>query len=845
MESMTLEMRQKFAQWLLRGVHVKDVHFGDHSITLSPVAVGDVIAWAPAAGPATTATGQIGMSAEGPTCFPGSQAATATLAAYGGQSLGANVTLGTRDAFAVGIKTNNVEALRLQSGTGAAPGIAGFATTTPNTQSQLHIGGPSGGAGPAQTSAYTAGSARALLIPRYAADGSFTSVLDANDEGLLYYNTATQQFRYWDGVALAWVGLATTVTTGWLVGGNVGTPNPGIFGTLDAKDISVETNGIEVLRYKSSTSATNPGFIGINQSAPTAHLEVDQGTGVTGSPSIFRVVGAANTTNFTASVEAIDADFNLSRTVTFATGAIATQRAVRITPPTYAFAGASTITTAATLAVTGVPVAGANATITNGYAILSGGLLGVVFAAGVTGLAVFQNTTGAAADAILGVANTALFGTLGLRGASSDIFVKAAAAGAGFRMEAFGAGSTVMFRFTGSADAVNFPTITRGAFAAPHTYSLPDTTANGFFMIFGGAVTATIGSIPFAIASGAYAQNNANLFWDNANLRLGVGTNAPAATAHIVEPAAVAGSPIAFEVTGGAHTTLANASLTDIELDLSNTAQFTGGGAAIPVADAVLVLARNYTAVAAQTISRAATVEINDAPVAIAPLTITNAYALLVSAGRSAFGGVVIPLADLLTSVGTSSLRWSSINAGPTGFEAWNTAGAANPGAQIGTDGTNGQVLLGPGGATAPDVRLIRAASFAAAGVIGPTPVPAATYHQLVVDCPLGAPGDVVAVVPTTVGMPLLSPGLGSIGSDPGVLGGGAPLIKWTLVRAFAGVFGDVVMIDSEGKAHWALQEAPDGIHAMNHITGKLYKFVMEEVKNPPKGLKFCRGTHK
>jgi hypothetical protein len=38
----------------------------------------------------------------------------------------------------------------------------------------------------------------------------------------------------------------------------------------------------------------------------------------------------------------------------------------------------------------------------------------------------------------------------------------------------------------------------------------------------------TAGSIPFAGATGALTQNNANLFWDNTNLRLGIGTASPA-----------------------------------------------------------------------------------------------------------------------------------------------------------------------------------------------------------------------------------------------------------------------------------------------------------------------------
>ena len=44
----------------------------------------------------------------------------------------------------------------------------------------------------------------------------------------------------------------------------------------------------------------------------------------------------------------------------------------------------------------------------------------------------------------------------------------------------------------------------------------------------------TTGSIPFIGASGALSQNNSNLFWDSANSRLGIGTNAPSQKLHVV-----------------------------------------------------------------------------------------------------------------------------------------------------------------------------------------------------------------------------------------------------------------------------------------------------------------------
>jgi hypothetical protein len=44
----------------------------------------------------------------------------------------------------------------------------------------------------------------------------------------------------------------------------------------------------------------------------------------------------------------------------------------------------------------------------------------------------------------------------------------------------------------------------------------------------------TLGSLVFAGASGVYSQNNANIFWDNTNNRLGLGITSPLARIHVV-----------------------------------------------------------------------------------------------------------------------------------------------------------------------------------------------------------------------------------------------------------------------------------------------------------------------
>lgn len=120
-----------------------------------------------------------------------------------------------------------------------------------------------------------------------------------------------------------------------------------------------------------------------------------------GAKVALTLTGAANTGQ-TASTEVPDVDLALNRTVEHATGAITTQRAVLVRAPTYSFVGASTISDAATVAVTAAPTAGTNATITRSWSLWSqdGAALlerdGVGATVGTLGLLV-QNRTAATA----------------------------------------------------------------------------------------------------------------------------------------------------------------------------------------------------------------------------------------------------------------------------------------------------------------------------------------------------------------------------------------------------------------------------------------------------------------
>lgn len=67
-----------------------------------------------------------------------------------------------------------------------------------------------------------------------------------------------------------------------------------------------------------------------------------------------------------------------------------------------------------------------------------------------------------------------------------------------------------------------------------HKYVSNSGGGGGTMEIGGDITSATQGSILFAGASGVLAQDNANFFFDDTNNRLGIGTNAPSRTLHVV-----------------------------------------------------------------------------------------------------------------------------------------------------------------------------------------------------------------------------------------------------------------------------------------------------------------------
>ena len=154
---------------------------------------------------------------------------------------------------------------------------------------------------------------------------------------------------------------AKMVLTGYVSGAGTVAATDTILGAIQ------KLNGNQAATA-AALNLVNPTFTGtvtLNQAAQNS-----------GSPNVLVLNGGAHTT-LAGGVEASDAVFNFARTVQFNTGALTLQRAAYLAAPTYAFVGASTLTTAVTWQITGAPVAGTNATVTNAVALkISGGAVG-------------------------------------------------------------------------------------------------------------------------------------------------------------------------------------------------------------------------------------------------------------------------------------------------------------------------------------------------------------------------------------------------------------------------------------------------------------------------------------
>ena len=378
-------------------------------------------------------------------------------------------------------------------------------------------------------------------------------------------------------------------------------------------------NGILALKIHATGHVTAGNF---NDNG--AEFQIVPPARATGSPTLLSVVGPAHTT-LAASVEAPDITFNLARSVQFATGALAAQRAILIQSPTYAFVAASTIGTAATVAIAGAPIAGANATITNSYALWTqAGMTRHDLADAATSttpeIFALRHTTSGTAAAGFGVLSAVDLqsGAGNVRRAMTDTtsWVSSTDTAEESQRQITGFYAGVASTLVTFGSFVGFPAIKFGAVSDSIAIYKPNSTTLSFYNGVTGA---------FAISSTSVTTTIPAQFNDR------IAINPLATTSGVLTK---------FALTLGADTgTTASTEAVDVDFNLTRTRTWATG--ALATQRAVFFRAPTYAFVAASTITDAATVSISNCPAAGANATITNPYALRIEAGNTRLDGKI------------------------------------------------------------------------------------------------------------------------------------------------------------------------------------------------------------
>ena len=108
------------------------------------------------------------------------------------------------------------------------------------------------------------------------------------------------------------------------------------------------------------------------------------------------------------------------------------------------------------------------------------------------------------------------------------------------------------------------------------TLNIPQYSGGGGMAIGGAITSATAGSVLFAGVGGILQQDNANLFWDDANNMLGIGTAAPLSTLHINGTSRFVGSSFTNYITAAGRLLLGTATESTYLLDVNGTARVSG-----------------------------------------------------------------------------------------------------------------------------------------------------------------------------------------------------------------------------------------------------------------------------
>jgi hypothetical protein len=328
---------------------------------------------------------------------------------------------------------------------------------------------------------------------------------------------------------------------------------------------------------------------------------------------------AAGHVNSTA-VELIDIRWILSRTVQFTSNTgFAAQRAFVIEAPTYSFVSATgTIVDSATFAITGAPIKGTNAALTNTH--------GLLIQAGAVGAA--SNSFGLTVNAQTGATNNYAAQFLG-----GKVLTSASTTTSAVNIGSFAGDPSV---------PVNGDLVYNSTLNALRAYINSAWVSLGAGGGGGWAVTGTTTITGTTNQTGAFV-NTFNL-------------NGIVVSQNVI----TSGSPTALSVIGGAHTTLTAAEVNDVNYNLARVVQFTGS-TGFTTQRALLIQAPTYAFVSATgTITNAYTFYVDGAPIVGTNAAITNRYAAYL-------GGQIIVDGQITIGAPTNASGVQIIQAGGSG----------------------------------------------------------------------------------------------------------------------------------------------------------------------------------
>lgn len=368
-------------------------------------------------------------------------------------------------------------------------------------------------------------------------------------------------------------------------------------------------DGLPLYLGTDSSASVTDYALKINTVATGQGIEIIPRAVTSGTPTSFKVTNPAHT-GLTATTEVVGIDFDLDATKQWATGAITTQREFVLRAPTYGFVAASTITSAATFAVTGAPIAGTNATLTNTYAIWAQG-----------GASRFDGTiiAGGAVAALSSVQST--------------------------------------FTATGaSVIPVGVQSVSADGYSYVNTYDSANARVSGF-----GYANASATTNPGKVSFATVAKNFLISTDDGTTLHAEWALTSGALT---LQSKATAGGVTTVKIVEPAHTAIGSTSeLIAFDFDLDTTKTWATGGT-VTTQRSVLFRAATLASAGTTTFTNAYGVDLGGAPLSGTGTVITNASAVSIGAATTqtsitnaalTYGTIIVP-AHTITISGATAL---------------------------------------------------------------------------------------------------------------------------------------------------------------------------------------------